>query len=389
MSCIRPWNFARLLVLLLVAVGLTALDPAPVAARSDASSAHAAKGKSTKTGKGKTSKSKKSKKSKKSSKSKKSKKSKRSAKRGKTGPRFIQHPVLPGDSLHKIAFKYDVTIKELKSWNKLRSDRIYVGDKLKVKVTGHVRSVKKHMHEVKSGETLSGIAKKYHVSVGDLLAINRLKSKHMLRIGQELAVYVEGPEEVSESIGRPQSGHLVSGVQMRKGKGYTLKRPANAWGTDETVHTLVSVAKKLQKDSRGRSPWLVIGDISREGGGSLPPHKSHQNGRDVDISYIHTGDKRPKGFQTATKENLDLKNTWLLVRALLESGKVERMFIDRTIQVRLCDYVKRHAARKYRRKADEIFQYPSTRTGDPIIRHEPGHKNHIHVRFKTPSDIAG
>jgi len=40
--------------------------------------------------------------------------------------------VKAGDNLGKIARKYHCTVKQLKAWNNLKSDRIAIGQKLKI-----------------------------------------------------------------------------------------------------------------------------------------------------------------------------------------------------------------------------------------------------------------
>ena len=51
--------------------------------------------------------------------------------RGATG-QWVYYKVKSGDSLGKIARKYHCTVKQLKNWNNLRSDRINIGQRLKV-----------------------------------------------------------------------------------------------------------------------------------------------------------------------------------------------------------------------------------------------------------------
>lgn len=43
------------------------------------------------------------------------------------------HIVAPGDTLGKIAAKYNISVSELKKLNKLNSDTIYVGQKLRIR----------------------------------------------------------------------------------------------------------------------------------------------------------------------------------------------------------------------------------------------------------------
>lgn len=51
--------------------------------------------------------------------------------RGATG-QWVYYKVKSGDSLGKIARKYHCTVKQLKNWNNLKSDRINIGQRLKV-----------------------------------------------------------------------------------------------------------------------------------------------------------------------------------------------------------------------------------------------------------------
>ena len=48
------------------------------------------------------------------------------------GNSWVYYKVKSGDNLGAIARKYHCTVKQLKSWNNLRSDRINIGQRLKV-----------------------------------------------------------------------------------------------------------------------------------------------------------------------------------------------------------------------------------------------------------------
>ncbi|MCD6489838.1 MAG: LysM peptidoglycan-binding domain-containing protein, partial [Thermodesulfobacterium sp.] len=47
---------------------------------------------------------------------------------------YIYYRVRRGDTLERIARRYGTTVSQLRKWNGLRSDRIYVGQRLKVGV---------------------------------------------------------------------------------------------------------------------------------------------------------------------------------------------------------------------------------------------------------------
>ncbi|MBI0577971.1 LysM peptidoglycan-binding domain-containing protein [Neobacillus cucumis] len=101
--------------------------------------------------------------------------------------------VKAGDSLSKIAVKFKSTVSELKKLNNLKSDRIKVGQKLKVpgkaNTTTTTSSTTKNVstYTVKSGDTLGKIAKQFGLSLQDLKALNGLKS-NLIRVGQKLKV---------------------------------------------------------------------------------------------------------------------------------------------------------------------------------------------------------
>ena len=116
------------------------------------------------------------------------------------------YTVKGGDYLGKIASKHSTSVSNLKSLNKLKSDMIYVGQKLKVpaknapvnpakpvattppKTTTPTTSVKETTdYFVQSGDTLGKIAGKYKLTVNDLKALNKLTSDNIY-VGQKLKV---------------------------------------------------------------------------------------------------------------------------------------------------------------------------------------------------------
>ncbi|MDA9556756.1 N-acetylmuramoyl-L-alanine amidase [Vibrio sp.] len=96
------------------------------------------------------------------------------------------HIVRSGDYLGKIANRYNVTISEIKRWNNLKSNTLRKGQSLAI-YTLHKVSTKPKKHKVKSGEFLSKIAANYRVPVDKLKKINKLRSDKLL-IGQVLII---------------------------------------------------------------------------------------------------------------------------------------------------------------------------------------------------------
>ncbi|WP_016959116.1 N-acetylmuramoyl-L-alanine amidase [Enterovibrio norvegicus] len=93
------------------------------------------------------------------------------------------HIVGRGEYLGKIASKYGVTVASIRSANKLRSDELAVGQKLKVVGI----KPKNKQHKVKRGEYLGKIASNYGVTVDSIRNVNKLRSDE-LAVGQTLII---------------------------------------------------------------------------------------------------------------------------------------------------------------------------------------------------------
>jgi len=153
--------------------------------------------------------------------------------------------------------------------------------------------------------------------------------------------------------------------------------------TPETVAAIQAAVATVVADFPGTAP-LVIGDISRPRGGHLRPHVSHQSGRDADIGYYFKGRRPREHFARVTSRNLDRARTWALIWALVSGEKVQYIFIDRRIQRWLRPYA-RDEAKVPKEQLVKIFGR-SAHSG--IIRHDRGHRNHMHVRFRSPEAVA-
>jgi membrane-bound lytic murein transglycosylase D len=109
----------------------------------------------------------------------------------------IEYEVKSGDSLWKIAKKYKISIKQIAKWNKLSFKSVLqIGDKLNIwprsssKLASAQRKVvKKVTYKVRSGDNLSVIAHRFSVTVKDIKKWNQLLKKY-LQPGQQLSLFV-------------------------------------------------------------------------------------------------------------------------------------------------------------------------------------------------------
>lgn len=188
----------------------------------------------------------------------------------------------------------------------------------------------------------------------------------------------------SMSVGHANSGVQFNPVHMGKSDTWVLMEPGLAYGTQETVDYLTKAIAAVNA-KHADCHKLYIGHLSAKSGGHLNPHKSHQTGRDVDISYFYKDRDTLKWYRSVNAENLDRERTWTFVRSLITDTDVQYIFINTSVQKLL----KEHALSIGEDEAwlDSIFQYRQKRgkVGDvPIIRHARGHDTHIHVRFYNP-----
>jgi penicillin-insensitive murein endopeptidase len=185
------------------------------------------------------------------------------------------------------------------------------------------------------------------------------------------------------TLGPPNRGRLVNGVRMPDGERWRLTDPGNAYGTQETIDSIVRAIDKVHEEFPG-APQVIIGHLSAKNGGHLRPHKSHQSGRDVDLSYFYLGEKTG-WFTFANDKNLDKERSWAFVKAFALDPNVEMILVDTSIQRLLRDYALSKG--EDQELVDRIFQV-SQKSKRPIIRHVRGHATHIHVRFYSPNALA-
>ncbi|MBM6619177.1 LysM peptidoglycan-binding domain-containing protein [Bacillus suaedaesalsae] len=96
------------------------------------------------------------------------------------------YTVQSGDSLSVIARKFNTTVTNLKQLNGLTSDTIYVGQTLKVSGTVSTPEATSS-YTVKSGDTLSAIARSFGITTTELKQANNLTSD-LIRVGQVLTI---------------------------------------------------------------------------------------------------------------------------------------------------------------------------------------------------------
>ncbi len=97
------------------------------------------------------------------------------------------HVVRRGDSLSRISSRYNVTINAIKRENNLRHNTVYPGQKLTI--PGATRGINRdpRYHKVRRGDTLSEIAQQYGATMKTIMQANKLRNRTVM-LGQTLTI---------------------------------------------------------------------------------------------------------------------------------------------------------------------------------------------------------
>ena len=209
----------------------------------------------------------------------------------------------------------------------------------------------------------------------------------------------------SVSVGSFNHGALRRGARLpAQGDGWVIphlwQQRGASYATDELVAAVERVAARVRREYPGAI--LGVGDMSQKGGGDSVLHRSHENGRDLDLIYYAVDERgRPATpvdsmprypffdlraraplpqehgvvFGPFTPRWFDVRRNWALVRALLEEPEIEiqYLFIHSRLRERLLAY------------AADQGEDPSVIERAEAILHQPGdsapHDDHLHVRI--------
>ena len=109
-------------------------------------------------------------------------------------PNYVNYVVQKGDTLYGISKKYQVPVDTIIQDNALSNNTLSIGQNLKIRTNTIVnveecfgKEESSASYVVQKGDTLYSIAKKFEISVSDLMKSNSL-STNTLKIGQVLVI---------------------------------------------------------------------------------------------------------------------------------------------------------------------------------------------------------
>ncbi|WP_437708882.1 penicillin-insensitive murein endopeptidase [Sorangium sp. So ce448] len=207
------------------------------------------------------------------------------------------------------------------------------------------------------------------------------------------------PQAPASSVGHPNEGRLEGGVRLDTSRKDIRVVPAYAgadvrWGLPALVGMIERAARGVAKRFPGAV--LDVGDLSRQRGGEVHRHNSHESGRDVDLG-LYALDARGKQVHApiflrfdarlastnVPGARFDLPRNWLLVQHLLTDprARVSHIFIADPLRSALIAHAKRiGVSRALIVRAQLAMMQP---TG------AESHDDHMHVRISCPSAMRG
>lgn len=191
--------------------------------------------------------------------------------------RRVTYRVRSGDTLSGIARRWRITMKSIVTANRLRSDRLRVGQRLVLTVpnvprqgiasTQRSESSQHVIHRVRSGETLSTIASRYGVSIAQLKMTNRIRT-NLIRPGQRLRIPFGGADAVSDTkIYTVKAGDTLSTIASRYGVSVVRLKRANRLSGDSLrigdrleIPTQVAVSEAPKRVAQSRTHRVRSGE---------------------------------------------------------------------------------------------------------------------------------
>lgn len=180
------------------------------------------------------------------------------------------------------------------------------------------------------------------------------------------------PREQTNAVGTYNSGSLENGMQILEGPYIKSVRTARGtnYGTYELVTGLERASCAVFKQYNLK---VEMGDLSRQRGGPLGSHGSHQNGLDVDVSLFanRNGAVSNSPWFSPGRDTFDVETNWKFAEAFVKSVPTYMIFLDRTH----IDALRQYATSRNIADRERVLG---------VLHHEAGHLDHFHIRVSCP-----
>jgi penicillin-insensitive murein endopeptidase len=200
---------------------------------------------------------------------------------------------------------------------------------------------------------------------------------------------------MSLSVGYPNQGFQLRAKRLRRTAELRIKAGSepNSYGHPALVLMLKRTAHQVARGAPGSV--MLVGDLSREPGGKLAGHASHQSGRDADVGFYVTDAKnRPVALERFVAFGADGVardgsgvlfddwRNWLLLEAWAQDRRagLSHIFVSTPLKNRLLKWASSRPA--FRKRIDQVrLLLKQPENSEP-------HDDHFHVRISCPKNQA-
>ena len=172
----------------------------------------------------------------------------------------VYHTVRWGESLYWIAWRYGVSIQDIVQANSLKNPNlIYAGQKLLI--PNQEEYVE---HTVLPGETLSGIAARYGVRVWDIARRNGIWNINLIFVGQKLVIPGGGEGTPAPQASAPQSEAEIVITSPKANEQVSSPVTVTGWGSAFENRLAIDVLDE-KGNVIGQGYALVDAEIGQRG----------------------------------------------------------------------------------------------------------------------------
>jgi len=202
---------------------------------------------------------------------------------------YKTHKIGKGETLSQICKRYGINKTTLLKVNNLHQSKLAYGKTLRIPYNtityqlvpegtsgGAMAAYQESLilHRIKKGDTISRIARQYHVPPKMIVAWNGLKNDHSIRAGQQLALYINrdnssGTEKAVASAATPTSAidqTLITAKIYKKRLALSESNSPYQWYNVQNGDSLWTISRKFSASTADIKKWNnLTSDLIRPG----------------------------------------------------------------------------------------------------------------------------